>query len=74
VLPLTRTPLVLVVAACWLVLLVLLPVVAPPPDKALALDSADTLDGLGGALLLPFWLLSTASALDDAALTADGWW
>jgi hypothetical protein len=52
---------------------VLLPVVAPP-DKALVLDSADTLDGLGGALLLPFWLLSTASALDDAALTADGWW
>lgn len=72
-LPLTRTPLVLVVAACWLVLLVLVPVVAPP-DKALVLDSADTLDGLGGALLLPFWLLSTASALDDAALTGDGWW
>ena len=69
-LPLTTTPLVLVVAVCWLVLLVL-PAV---PDKGLAADVGtaallDSSDGLGGALPL----LSTASAL-DAALTGDGWW
>ena len=40
-------------------------------DKALA-DDKDGSDGLGGALLLPFLLLSTASAV--LALTGgDGW-
>lgn len=72
-LPLTTTPLVLVVAVCWLVLLVLV-VLPAVPDKALAADVGtaallDSSDGLGGALPL----LSTASAL-DAALTGDGWW
>jgi hypothetical protein len=69
----TTTPLVLVVAVCWLWELLVLPVVADEveTDELLLLDSADTLEGLGGALL--FLLLSTASAL-DAGLTGDGWW